>query len=164
MALDKTSVSNRYGRVSYSCELRNLTLLHVFRELLVSHTYQARPKPRLSLECDLSRFQSSPRHRVKCAEHPLGFQRISSLIKWNKINLSQKLHVRNVYLSANSQTPLPFRWWWLIWEIKRATFLGHTTRSEYFACQDGGLSQIFKLIVPTSEKILHNINECVAIS
>ena len=30
--------------------------------------------------------------------------------------------------------------------------------SEHFACQDSGLSQIFWLIVPTSEKIRNNIN------
>ena len=31
------------------------------------------------------------------------------------------------------------------------------TGSEHFACQDNGLSQIFKLIVSTSENILNNI-------
>ena len=35
------------------------------------------------------------------------------------------------------------------------------TGSEYFACQDSALSQIFKLIVSTSQKILDNINAVV---
>ena len=45
-------------------------------------------------------------------------------------------------------------------ELKQATFFKSRTetRSEYFKCQDIGLSQIFKLIVFTSEKILNNIN------
>ena len=33
--------------------------------------------------------------------------------------------------------------------------------SEHFACQDGGVSQIFKLMVSTSEKKLNNINGVV---
>jgi len=32
------------------------------------------------------------------------------------------------------------------------------TRNEHFRCQGSGFSQIFQLIVSTSEKILNNIN------
>ena len=35
------------------------------------------------------------------------------------------------------------------------------TESEHFACQDSGLSQIFKVIVSTSEKILNIIGKVV---
>ena len=35
------------------------------------------------------------------------------------------------------------------------------TGSEHFTCQDSGLSQIFKLIASTSEKILNKINVVV---
>ena len=45
-------------------------------------------------------------------------------------------------------------------ELKQAPFFEPQTESESecFACQDSGLSQISKLIVPTCEKILDNIN------
>ena len=39
---------------------------------------------------------------------------------------------------------------------KQATLLSHGRK--HFACQDSGLSQIFKLIVSSSEKRLNNIN------
>ena len=42
-------------------------------------------------------------------------------------------------------------------ELKHATFLSHGRHPEV-ACQDNGLSQIFQLIVSTSEKRLDNIN------
>ena len=46
--------------------------------------------------------------------------------------------------------------------LARDVFESRTeTGSEHFACQDSGLSQIFKLIVSTSEKILNNVKEVV---
>lgn len=51
-----------------------------------------------------------------------------------------------------------FGWkpWQLITWVKPA--IRRETRSEYFACQVSGLSEIFKLIFWTSEKIINNIN------
>ena len=48
--------------------------------------------------------------------------------------------------------------------IRRVTFLSHVLTgagSKDHACQDSGLSQIFKLIVSTSKKVLININVVV---
>ena len=48
-------------------------------------------------------------------------------------------------------------------ELKHATFFEPRTAtgSEHFARQDSGVSQIFKLMVSTSEKKLNNINGVV---
>ena len=43
------------------------------------NTHQGKPRHRPFLECDLNPSQSSPHHKVKCAEHPSSSQRISNL-------------------------------------------------------------------------------------
>lgn len=46
-------------------------------------------------------------------------------------------------------------------DLKKVRFKSHGRKPEHFPCQDGGLSQVFKLIVSASEKTLENINMMV---
>ena len=78
----------------------NLYSLPLF---LTLYPYQGMPRHHLSPWCDLILYQSSLHHKVINAEHPSGFQRISSLIihmkkSWNYEKIALDLPARVILL------------------------------------------------------------------